>query len=154
MSATPRKISAFVRWQIIQAFTSTLEGITLGAGYNTQPLVTRDRKRAQGASEHFVLLVEEGSDAQVDGTRTHEIEILVQGAAEPHGKDPVMVRNMLLQDVRTAIMANRDELANQIGTGCHVALGRCDSDMGIFLDDGWTSFEQVFTVRYPQGDTW
>jgi len=153
VAITPNSVESSTRWQIIEAFTSALRSISRAAGYNTSPYVTRDRRKARAASEHFVLLVEEGAESPTD-RRNHELEIIVEGAIEPHDRDPVQARNMLLQDVRTAVMGDLNALAGQMGTGAQITLNRCESDAGVFLDDGWTGFEQTFIVKYPQGSTW
>lgn len=153
MSVTPNKVESFVRWQIVEAFTAALELISKANGYNTSPLVTRDRRRVKDAPEQFVVGVDDGTESPLD-TRISELEVTVSGWARVKDDDPIRVRSMLLQDIRTAIMADRQTIANSIGTGAAITMGRCETDQGLFLDDGWVVFEQTFYVKYPQGQTW
>jgi hypothetical protein len=153
MSITPRKVEENARWQCVEVITSALQTISKATGYNTSPMVTRDRRKIKDTPEQFSLCVEEGYESPAD-VHTHDLEITVSGYIEIKDLDPVKARCALLQDVRTAIMGDLRALAGQIGTGAHVALGRCETDEGMFTDAGWAVFEQTFEIRYPQGAIW
>lgn len=153
MSITPNSIGDFTRWQTVEAFTNALKLISKANGYNTSPLITRDRRKVENAEEQFVVSVDEGAESMLD-KRNSQLEISVSGYVKVGDDDPVKLRSMLLQDVRTAIMADLNGLAGNIGTGCAITLGRSETDEGLFLDEGWAVFEQQFLVTYPQGTTW
>jgi hypothetical protein len=154
MSATPQKITASNRWNLIEAATDALKLISKASGYNTSPLVTRDPRKVKDADEKFVVQVEDGSETMIDG-RITELQIIVSGYArvEPTD-DPVRVRNMLLQDVRTALVGDKGAWRNNAGVGAAITLDRCEVDGGLFLDAGWVVFEQNVSVKYPQGSIW
>lgn len=154
MSATPQKITASNRWNLIEAATDALKAISKASGYNTSPLVTRDQRKVKDASEKFVVHLEDGAEAMIDG-RITELTLVVSGycRVEPT-EDPVKVRNMLLQDVRTALMGDKGSWRNNAGVGAAISLDRCEVDGGLFLDSGWVVFEQNVSVKYPQGAIW
>lgn len=153
MAITPQKLTSNTRWQIVEAFTSALSAITKAAGYNTQPRVTRDFRLVKSSSEDVVVVVSDGSETALD-FRNNELELTVTCFCKAVDIDPAAARCSALQDVRTAVMGDRATLAAACGTGVAISLGRCDTDEGLFLDNGYAMVEQTFLVKYPQGSIW
>lgn len=151
---TPQKIGASNRWKLIKAATTFLATISKANGYNTSPLVTRDNRTVKSAEAKHIILVEDGAESKVDA-RNCDLELVVSGfcKVEPY-EDPIMLRNMLLQDIRTALEGDRGAWRDSAGIGAAISLDRCEVDGGLFLDEGWATFEQTVRLTYPQGPVW
>lgn len=153
----PNTVTDMKRDKITRAIVDLLETITLANGYNTQPAVFEDPLLAREAGERYILEVEDGDEGPVShglsGLDMWEHEIIIIGTAFAENDLPRVVRNRLMQDVRTAILGGRATITAS-GGGVSVQLGRCRTDLSAFLEDGYTMFEQTFVVRYPQTASW
>jgi hypothetical protein len=157
-----RDVTQFVPRRLFRAVLAQLETITEANGYQTQPLVTDDVRRAdaQTGSQHTLFAAPTGLTPTETGSPTRwdgDVTIAILGQTRPGKEDPTDLNLALLQDVlnvltgQTAIVA----LCTAAGVGVTLTIGNVEFDEPwMTLEDGLAGWTMTVTCGIVQTPPW
>jgi hypothetical protein len=157
-----RDVTQFVPRRLFRAVLAQLATITESNGYQTQPLVTDDVRRADGQSgvQHTLFVAPTGLTPTETGSPTRwegSVSIAIIGQTRPGKEDPTDLNLALLQDVlnvltgQTAIVA----LCTAAGVGVTLAISNVEMDEPwMTLEDGLAGWTLTVTCCLFQTPPW
>lgn len=146
-----------VRQKVFERLGDVLGGITVAAGYQTQPKYCSGWYEAKEAQETCTLWIAVGDETfgemGLSGRQEVAVEYLIYGRVSASHADLQAESNALLQDVRNAIASERVAIHAELGVVC-VGFDQCDSDEGQLAHEGIMYWTQAVVFKYVAGDTW
>jgi len=146
------------RYEAYNLINDELVGITSAGGYWFDPTVSTDPPSPDEVLANPVLVVSFGSEIFTDVTRGHFytsiFTIYVDGyftKASTYLHDGCK----LSQDVRRAVLAEVDSIADDISPVTSIRLGDMDQETGwLDVDGGQVRFRQPFEIHYKTRTDW
>ena len=145
------KIEENTRYRIVKKLLLSLMEISIGTGYNTQPLVTDDFRVLGKRDVPFAIYVEESDENPVSQSTslgfTMRFTVNLIGFARIKNIEVYKARNMLLQDVRNCLTVFVGELHDD-GIPTAFEFGVSSVDDSELTENQLAMFEQPVEFEY------
>ena len=147
------------RYKIIQAMESQLRSIQIANGYNTQPKFCADAVEAEASAERMVVWLQyedETFPGQALSNRFQSnfgLVICASVMRDAAGNPLVKDIELLLQDVRNAVMSYRSTFPSVANGAGMEDWGTCATNVGMESATDSAEFVQRLTFVYNAGTT-
>lgn len=159
----PNAVETYMPWRILLWAHNRIADVAHSGGFNTQPLVTMDYEEYKNASTDQAVFVESATINMVDnnlgggfGATRVEVEVLiaVHGSVQYKAGNPQMALMALLQDVKTALSTNMEDMRATVGRGVTGRFAGVTLAYGTLDAKNEAIFRLDVSFKYQQNAVW